>query len=154
MPWLPERKVAQLCLTLCDPMDCIVHGNLQGRVLEWVAFPFSSGSSQPRDITQVSRIAGGFFNQLSHKGSPRILEWVAYPSPVDLHGPGIETQGLNKGLLRCRGILYQLSYLWSPSATIPESVKEHPLVVWQGSFSCIVNICKYMLIQKEIFVRP
>ena len=38
-----------------------VHGILQVRVLEWVAFPFSRGSSQPRDQTQVSRIAGGFF---------------------------------------------------------------------------------------------
>ena len=42
-------KVAQLCPTLCDPMDCIVHGILQARILEWVAFPFSRGSSQPRD---------------------------------------------------------------------------------------------------------
>ena len=42
-------KVAQLCPTLCDPMDCIVHGILQARILEWVAVPFSRGSSQPRD---------------------------------------------------------------------------------------------------------
>ena len=46
--------VAQLCLTLCDPMDCSppgssAHGILQARVLEWVAIPFSRGSSQPRD---------------------------------------------------------------------------------------------------------
>ena len=40
---------------------CIVHGILQARILEWVAFPFSRGSSQPRDGTQVSPIAGGFF---------------------------------------------------------------------------------------------
>ena len=38
-----------------------VHGILQARILEWVAFPFSRGSSQPRDQTQVSHIAGGFF---------------------------------------------------------------------------------------------
>ena len=66
-------KVAQLCLTLCNPMDCTVHGILQARTLEWVAVPFSRiheilqarileqaanplarGSSQPRDQTQVS----------------------------------------------------------------------------------------------------
>ena len=40
-------KVNQLCLTLCDPMDYTVRGILQDRVLEWVAFPFSMGSSQP-----------------------------------------------------------------------------------------------------------
>ena len=47
--------------TLCDPRDYTVHGILQARILEWVAFPFSRGSSQPRDRTQVSCIAGGFF---------------------------------------------------------------------------------------------
>ena len=54
-------KVAQSCLTLCNPMDYTVHGILQDRILEWVAFPFSRASSQPRDQTQVSRIAGRFF---------------------------------------------------------------------------------------------
>ena len=54
-------KVAQSCPTLCDPRDYTVHGILQARILEWVAFPFSRGSSQPRDRTQVSRITGGFF---------------------------------------------------------------------------------------------
>jgi len=44
-----EVKVAHLCLTLCDPMDYTVHGILQARILEWVAFPFSRGSSQPTD---------------------------------------------------------------------------------------------------------
>ena len=47
--------------TLCDPMDYTVHGILQARILEWVAFPFSRGSSQPRDQTQVSLIPGRFF---------------------------------------------------------------------------------------------
>ena len=58
---LSEVKVTQSCPTLCDPIDYTVHGILQARILEWVAFPFSSGSSQPRDQTQVSYIAGGFF---------------------------------------------------------------------------------------------
>ena len=53
-------KVAQLCLTL-RPMDYTVHGILQARILEWVAFPFSRGSSQPKDQTQVSHISGRFF---------------------------------------------------------------------------------------------
>ena len=42
-------KVVQSCLTLCNPMDYTVHGILQARILEWVAFPFFRGSSQPRD---------------------------------------------------------------------------------------------------------
>ena len=54
-------KIAQLCPTLCNPMDHRVHRILQAGMLEWVAFPFSRGSSLPKDQTQVSRIAGGFF---------------------------------------------------------------------------------------------
>ena len=42
-------KVAQSCLTLCNPMHCTVYGILQARILEWVAFPFCKGSSQPGD---------------------------------------------------------------------------------------------------------
>ena len=59
-------KVAQSCPTLCDPVDYnppgnSVHGILQARILKWVAMPFSRGSSQPRDQTLVSCIAGRFF---------------------------------------------------------------------------------------------
>ena len=54
-------KIAQSCPTLCDPMDYTVRGILQARILEGGAFPFSRGSSQPRDWTQVSHIMGGFF---------------------------------------------------------------------------------------------
>ena len=54
-----KGKVAQSCLTLCNPMDYTVNGILQARRLEWDSF--SGGSSQPRDQTQVSCIAGGFF---------------------------------------------------------------------------------------------
>ena len=58
--------VAQLCLTLCDPMDCSpqgfsVHGDSPGKILEWVAMPSSRGSSQPRDWIQVSSFTGEFF---------------------------------------------------------------------------------------------
>ena len=58
---LVKVKVAQLCLTLCNPVDYTVHEILQIRILEWVAVPFSRGSSQPRDRTQLSCIAGRFF---------------------------------------------------------------------------------------------
>ena len=54
------------------------HGILQARILEWVAFPFSRGSSQP-GIEPWSPHGRWILYQLRHKGSPRILEWVAYP---------------------------------------------------------------------------
>ena len=46
---------------LCDPMDYTVDGIVRARILEWVTFPFARGSSQSRDQTQVSRIAGRLF---------------------------------------------------------------------------------------------
>ena len=61
LAWKVNVKAAQLCPTLCDPMVYMVHGILQAIILEWVAFLFSKGCSQPRDQTQVSCIAGGFF---------------------------------------------------------------------------------------------
>ena len=72
-------KLTQLCLSLCYPMDYTVHGILQARILEWVAFPFSRGSSQPRNQIQVSHICRRILYHLSHQRSPRMLEWVAYP---------------------------------------------------------------------------
>ena len=54
-------KAAQLCPTLCDPMDYTVHGIFQARILEWLGIPFFRKSSQPRDGTQVSHIASEFF---------------------------------------------------------------------------------------------
>ena len=62
-----ESEVAQMCPTLCDPMDCSLPGSslnriLQARVLEWVAISFSRGSCQPRDQTRVSRIPGRHCN--------------------------------------------------------------------------------------------
>ena len=65
-PPVPFSSVTQSCPTPCDPMDCSlpgssVHGILQARILGWVAIPFSRGSSQPKDRTQVSCIVGRFF---------------------------------------------------------------------------------------------
>ena len=63
-----NMKVAQSCPTLCDPMDYTVHGILQARILEWVAFPCSRGSSRPRTCA----LAGGF---VTTKPSCSPLQW-------------------------------------------------------------------------------
>ena len=100
-----EMKATQPCLTLWDSMNYPVHGILQARILEWVAFPFSRASSQPRDRAQVSCIAGGFLTSWAigkpkdtGVGSLSLLQWI------------FQTQELNQGLLHCKWILYQLSY--------------------------------------------
>ena len=68
--------VIQSCLILYEPMDSSLPGSssmwiLQARILEWVVMPYSRGSFQPKDQTQVSHIAGGFFYQLSNQGRPK-----------------------------------------------------------------------------------
>ena len=79
--------VDQSCLTICNPMNCSppgssVHGILQARILEWVAIPFSRGSSQTRDQTQVCCIAGRFFTiwatREDHLICPFPLLWAAW----------------------------------------------------------------------------
>ena len=72
-------KVAQLWPTLSDPMDYTVHGVLQARILEWVAFPFSRGIFSTQGSNPGLLYCRWILYQLSYKGSPRILEWVAYP---------------------------------------------------------------------------
>ena len=70
----PCLLVAQLCLTLCDPMDSSPpgssdHGISQARILEWVAISFSRGSSHPRDQTWVSFIGRQMLYHLRYQGS-------------------------------------------------------------------------------------
>ena len=55
------------CVQLCNSMDCTVHGILQARMLEWVSYSFSRGSSQPRYQTQVFHIAGRSFTSWATK---------------------------------------------------------------------------------------
>ena len=72
--WIIEKasvkvRVTQSCLTLCHPTDYTVHGILQARILELVAFPFYSGSSHT-GIKPRSLALRQILYQLSHKGSP------------------------------------------------------------------------------------
>ena len=64
-------------MSLCDLTDCTVHGILQARILEWVAVPFSRGSSQSRDWTQVSHTAGEFFTSWMTREAQEY--WSGYP---------------------------------------------------------------------------
>ena len=75
-----HAKSLQSCLTLCDHLDCSlpgspVRGSLQARILEWVAIPFSRGSSWPRDRTQVSCIASRRFNLWATREAHIKYEW-------------------------------------------------------------------------------
>ena len=101
-------KVAQSCPTLCDPMDCIVHGIMQARILEWVANTGMGshwGSSQPGIKPRSPTLQADSLRAEPQRkpkntgvGSLSLLQWI-FP-----------TQESNRGLLHCRWILYQLCY--------------------------------------------
>ena len=96
-----EAKVAQWCLTLCDPMDYTAHGVLQARILEWVAFPFSRGNLPNPGIGPKSpRLQADSFPakplgkaKNTGVGSLSLLQRI-FP-----------TQGLNPGLPHCSWII-------------------------------------------------
>ena len=97
---LSRVKVAQLCLTLWDPMDDTVHGILQARILEWVAFSFSRESPQPRDRTQVSTLQADSF-PAEPQGKPQNTD----VSSLSLLQRILPTQESNRGFLHCKQIL-------------------------------------------------
>ena len=87
LPLAPPGKSqvlgTQVCLTLCDPRDCgqpgsSVHEISQTRILEWVAFPFSRGSSWPKDWTWVSSIVGRFFTIWATRESSQELDRLTF----------------------------------------------------------------------------
>ena len=96
-----ELKVAQSCLTLYDPMAYTVHGILQARILEWVAFPLSRGSSQPSKREPRSPILQVDSLPAEPQGKPNNTG----VGSLSLLQRIFLTQELNKGLLHCREIL-------------------------------------------------
>ena len=142
-------EVAQSCPTLCNLMDYIVHGILQIRILEWVAFPFSKGSSQSRDRTQVSRMADGFFTSWATGEAQEY--WSGYwrnRSSLFLLQPIFLTQESSRGLLHDRWILYQWSYGGSPKINCTSVFKnfKKDLKVWNIEiWSRIIRLDHYWL---------
>ena len=110
---------------LCNPNNYTVHAILRPRILEWVAFPFSRGSSQPRDQTQSPTLQVDSL-PAEPQGKPKDTG-VGSLSLLQLI---FLTQESNQGLLHSRWILYQLSYQGSPvintkSVQIPSHKKQN-----------------------------
>ena len=82
-------------------MDYTVHGILHAKILAWLAFPFSRGSSQPSDWAQVSYTAGGFFNYWATREAQEYWRVGSLPLLQTI----FPTQELKWGLLYCRQIL-------------------------------------------------
>ena len=118
-------KVAQSCLTLCDPMDYIYSPwDSPGQNTGVGSLSLLHGIFPPQGSSLGLPHCRRILYQLSHQGSPRTLEWVAYPISSDLPDPG-----LNRGLLHCRQILCQLIYQGSPEEPSVQSLSHVRLCV-------------------------
>ena len=114
-------KIAQSCLTLCNPMGSTVHGILQAKILQRVAFPFSKGSFQPSDQTQVSRIAGEFFTSWATREAQLLKNLPAMQeTPVGFLGASGSSSGEGKG--------YPLQYSWA--SLVAQMLKNQP-AMWE-----------------------
>ena len=142
--FIVKVKVTQSCPTLCDLRDFIVHGILQARILEWVAFPFSRGSSQPRDQTQVLPHCRRILYQLSYKGKPKNTG----VGSLSLLQQIFPTQELNWDLLHCSQIFYQLSYEGSQIHSKQILITIFHTVLKNSSKTILYNI---LLCQTEIY---
>ena len=89
-PWVKWSDICSVMSNSLLPTDYTVHGILQARILQWVAFSFSRGSSPPRDQTQVSCIAGGFFTSWATREAQEYWGGEPIPSPGDLSNPRIK----------------------------------------------------------------
>ena len=90
--FVQQVKVTQSYWLFVTLWTILVHWILQARILEWVAFPFSWGSSQPRDWTQVSRIAGSFLTSWTTREAQEYWSGEPIPSLGDLPNPGIQRE--------------------------------------------------------------
>ena len=126
-------KVAQSCPILCDSMDYTVHGILQARILEWIAFPCSGDLPNP-GIEPRSPALQADSLPAEPQGKPKNPE-VGSLSFLQQIFP---TQELNQDLLHCRWILDQLSYQGSPDpfkeTVIPAEYHFNPSSKLTGSF--------------------
>ena len=121
--------IAQLCLTLCNPKECSppgssIHGILQARVLEWVAIPFSRGSSLPRDWTRVFCIVGRFFTVWDTREAPNLVKMIS----CSIQGSAMEYVG-NCSLLSC-GQLFATP--WTVAIQAPLSMGFSGQECWSG----------------------
>src|SRR5574337_211106 len=127
-------KVTQSCPTLCDPMNCTRNSPGQNTGMGSLSILqeiFPTQGSNP-GLPHCKRI----LYQLSHKGSPGILEWVAYSPGQNTGVASVSllqwiflTQGSNRGFLHCTQILYQLSYQGNPVLFIHPICKSLHLLI-------------------------
>ena len=155
-------KVILSCPTLCNPMDYRVHEILQARILEWVSITFSRGSSQPRDGTQFSCIAGGFLDiwvkrkaqeywsgsvQFSSVQSLSCVRLFATPWIAACQDSLSITNSCSSPKLMCIELVMLSSHLIlsSPSPPAPNPFQHEGLFQWVNSSHEVAKVLEFQL---------
>ena len=157
-----ESEVAQSCPTLCHPVDCSllgssIHAILQARILEWAAISFTRGSSQPRDWTRVSHIAGRCFTLWATRVVITYFQFNSVPQscptlcdPVDCSMPGFPVH--HQLLELAQAHVYQISDaiqpshpLSSPSSPAFNLSQHQGLFKWVSSSHQVAKVLEFQL---------
>ena len=157
-----ESEVAQSCPTLCHPVDCSllgssIHEILQARILEWAAISFTRGSSQPRDWTRVSHIAGRCFTLWATRVVITYFQFNSVPQscptlcdPVDCSMPGFPVH--HQLLELAQAHVYQISDaiqpshpLSSPSSPAFNLSQHQGLFQWVSSSHQVAKVLEFQL---------
>ena len=172
--------VTQLCLTLCDPIDYSPPGSsllgiFQARILEWVAIPFSRGSSWPRDRIQVSYIADRFFLYNTHTCISPVFQ-ILFPyssvqfspvaqscptlcDPMNHNTPGLPVhnqrpESTQTHVHRVSDAIQPSHPLSSPSPPAPNPSQHHGLFTWVSSSHQMAKILEFQLQQQSFQWTP
>ena len=154
-------KVAQSCLTLCEPMDYTVQGIHQARILEWVAFPFSRGSSN-RGIKPRLRQCRWILYQLNHtvkgqKKQPRLFSSVSSVAqscptlcdPMDCSTPGLlayhKLPEFTQAHVHWVSDAIQLSHPLPSPSPLPSIFPSISLFKWFSSSHQVAKVLEFQL---------
>ena len=130
-------------------MDYTVHESLQARILEWLVFPFSRGSSQPRKQGSNPGLPHCWWTLylLSNKGNPRILEWVAYPFSRGSSWPRNQTgvscipgRFFTNWAIREDHVSIITTLFWSLSVHFSHSVMSDSVTPWTVACQAFLSI--------------
>ena len=116
-------------------MDCIVHGILQARILEWVAFPSSRGSSQPRNRTGVSCIAGGSFTNWAISEAIKRKQSRILTSSVNLaceDMTSFQVCAVHASAPSCLSHVQPFATPWTVACQVPFSMGSSKQEYWSG----------------------
>ena len=149
---LDKVKVTQSCPTICELMDYTVHGIFQARILEWVAFLFSSGSSQPRNGTQVfpALQVDSLPTELSVQFSSIAQLCLTPCDPLNCSTPGLPVhhqlpEFTQTHVHRVSDAIQPSLPLSSPSPPAPNASQHQSLFQWVNSSHEVAKVLEFQL---------